>query len=147
MRIENMLKKNKSAITAVILLLIVFVPIGYYLARDVFPQDAEVFLEMPDQYDECVEDTEYMRFRHMELLLEMREKAVREGIRGEHTLSDCRDCHTNRSRFCNQCHNIVNLNLDCFGCHNYPETPQESAMEHASKLDAGPGVHRIKAGH
>jgi len=102
---------------------------------------------MPDQYDECVEDTEYMRFRHMDLLKEMREESVREGIRGEYSLSDCRDCHTNRSRFCNQCHNIVNLNLDCFGCHNYPETPQESITEHASRLEVGPALQMIKAGY
>jgi len=147
MRIENMLKKYKGAVTVVILLLVVFLPIGYYLVRDVFPQDSEVFLEKPDQYDECIEDTEYMRFHHMDLLKEWREQSVREGIRGEHTLSDCRDCHTDRSRFCNQCHEIVNLYLDCFGCHNYPETPQDSITEHASKSDVGSTVPMIKSSH
>ena len=155
MKIENMLKKNKSAITAVILLLIVCVPIGYYLVRDVFSQEDEAFLEMPDpKYKECVRDAEYMRLQHWVLLKEVREKVVREGekvtvVQGgeevEVTLSGCRDCHTNRERFCNECHDIANVSLDCFGCHNYPETPQESVTEHASRMDAGPPLQMIKA--
>ncbi len=156
MRIEEMLKKNKGTITVVILALIILSPIGFYAVRDAVPQDTEAFLEMPDpKYTECVRDTEYMRLQHWVLLKEIREKVVREGEKvtvmqeGEEvevTFSGCRDCHTNRSRFCNECHNIANVNLDCFGCHNYPETPQESVAEHASGMDAGPALNLIKAG-
>ena len=157
MRIEEMLKKNKSTITVAILALIILAPIGFYAVRDAIPQDTEAFLEKPDpKYKECVRDTEYMRLQHWVLLKEVRERVVREGKKvtamqgGEEvevTLSGCRDCHTNRSRFCNECHNIANVYLDCFGCHNYPETPEEPVVEHASKLNAGPGAHMIKAGH
>jgi hypothetical protein len=137
MKIENMLKNNKGAVTAVILALIILLPIGFYAIRDAFSQNTEPFLEMPDpKYKECVRDTEYMRFNHWVLLKELREEVVREGKKADVALSDCRDCHTNRERFCNECHNIANVSLDCFGCHNYPDTPQESGMAHWSKSDA-----------
>lgn len=126
MNIENMLRKNKGRIAFVILAVVILVPIGYYAIGDTISQNAVPFLAMPDpQYTECVKDTKYMRFHHMDLLKEVRDETVREGIRADIRLEDCRKCHEDRSKFCNRCHNTVNLNLDCFGCHNYPETPQE----------------------
>ena len=37
------------------------------------------------------------------------------------TFHECTKCHTSRVRFCNRCHEAVNLYPDCFGCHYYPE--------------------------
>jgi len=72
-----------------------------------------------------VRDTEYMRFHHWELLSEMRDESVRYGKRGVEGFDDCRVCHANRAGFCNRCHEAVNLEPDCWGCHYYPETPEE----------------------
>ncbi len=125
MRIEKMLRKNKSTVAMAILALVILLPIGYYAVRDAFSRSSEPFLEKPDpKYKECVRDTQYMRLHHMDLLKEIRVQVVREGKREKITLESCRECHTNRGRFCNQCHNAVNLYPDCFGCHNYPESPQ-----------------------
>jgi hypothetical protein len=147
MRIENMLKNNKGAIAAVILALIILLPIGFYAIRDAFSQNTEPFLEMPDpKYKECVRDTEYMRFHHWVLLKELREKVVREGEKVDVALSDCRDCHSNRERFCNECHNVANVSLDCFGCHYYPESPQESVMAQSSKSGSDAVARLMKAG-
>ena len=130
MRIENMLRKNKGAVATATLALVLLLPIGYYAMRDAFPRSAEPFLEKPDpKYKECVRDIQYMRFHHMDLLKEIRVEVVREGKRGDLSLANCRECHENRGRFCNQCHTAVNLHLDCFGCHNYPESPQETIRE------------------
>jgi hypothetical protein len=108
----------------VILLLVVLCPLGYSIVRGVLakgPEPGQVFLERPDpKYEACVRDTEYMRFHHWELLRSVREEVVRYGVRGEVGLSRCRDCHTSRERFCNQCHNAVSLTPDCFDCHYYP---------------------------
>ena len=146
MRIENMLKNNKGAITAVILALIILLPIGFYAIRDAFSRDTGPFLVMPDaKYKECVRDTEYMRLNHWVLLKELREEVVREGKEVDVAFSDCRDCHTNRERFCNECHNVANVNLDCFGCHYYPETPQESMMVQSSKSDSNTVARLMKA--
>jgi hypothetical protein len=139
MKIENSLRKNKSTVAAAILALVILVPIGYYAIGDAFSRNADPFLEKVDpKHTECVRDIPYMRFHHMDLLKEVREQVVREGNREQITLEkisleNCMECHTNRSRFCNQCHNEVNLHLDCFGCHNYPESPQETMMTHSSK--------------
>jgi hypothetical protein len=147
MRIENMLINNKGVITVVILALIILTPIGFYAIRDAFSQSAEPFLEMPDpKYKECVRDTEYMRFNHWVLLKELREEVVREGKEVDVAFSDCRDCHSNREHFCNECHNVANVYLDCFGCHYYPESPQESTMVQSSKSDLNAVARLMKAG-
>ena len=61
-----------------------------------------------------------MRFRHMDLLKRVRDEVVREGKEGAVELDGCSECHTSRERFCNRCHDKVNLNPDCFRCHHYP---------------------------
>ena len=124
--IEQMLEKRRRVAALAILAIIVLLPVGYYAIRDAFAKSAAPFLEKPDRkYQKCVRDTEYMRFHHMDLLKEIRNQVVREGRRSEIGLKNCMECHTNRGHFCNQCHNTVNLNLDCFGCHYYPENAHE----------------------
>ena len=81
----------------------------------------EPFLEKPaPEHDKCVRETTYMRHHHWELLRGIREEVVRYGMRGEVGLNGCRDCHTKRERFCDQCHTAVSLTPDCWGCHYYP---------------------------
>ena len=108
----------------VLLVAVLLVPLGYSVVATVISGSGEAdppFLEMPDpQYAECVKATEYMRYHHWELLREVREQVVRYGQRGEIGLDKCRDCHTSREQFCNQCHNAVSLTPDCFGCHYNP---------------------------
>jgi len=117
--------------------LIIFFPLGYSVISDALGQGNprhQLFLERPDpKYDRCVKDTTYMRFHHMDLLKSIREAVVREGQRDKIGLTSgaesCRTCHTGRERFCNQCHNVANVRLDCFGCHDYPEAPQVASGE------------------
>ncbi len=108
----------------IILALIIVCPIGYSLIDFVFAeedQDSQLFLEKPDsKYENCVAETEYMRYHHWELLAKIREDVVRYGKRGEIGLNKCRECHTSRERFCNKCHDATSLITDCFGCHYYP---------------------------
>lgn len=93
--------------------------VAYLAAPD--PAAARPFLERPDpKYRNCVRETSYMRFHHWELLKTVREQVVRQGKPSEEGLKQCKNCHTSRERFCNQCHNAVTLNPDCFGCHYYP---------------------------
>ena len=42
------------------------------------------------------------------------------GKRGEVGLFMCKDYHTSREEFCNQCHNASSVYPDCYGCHYYP---------------------------
>jgi hypothetical protein len=121
---EERPSSGKGLILVVVLIAVILLPLAYSLLSSVLAQSAEsprVFLERPDpKYKECVEDTEYMRFHHWELLRRVREEVVRYGIRGDVGLHTCKDCHVNRERFCNQCHNSVSLFPDCYGCHYYP---------------------------
>ena len=131
-------KRRLAVVIPVVIIVLPFVySVGAWAVSLAAPSD-EPFLEMPDaQFEECVRDTEYMRFSHMTLLLQARNE-IRSGDRGDIGLSQlkpeaavtrvsggdesrsyCSDCHTSRERFCNQCHNSVNLYLDCFSCHEY----------------------------
>jgi len=134
MNVHTWSKTNTLA--AVVPLALIGVPILWSAATAVFDQDSGVFLELPADHDECVRDTEYMRFHHMDLLLEIRDEVQRDGQRrqevgftdchpleGETECSLCMDCHDNRAAFCNRCHEAVDLRPDCFVCHYYPDTP------------------------
>ncbi len=134
MKISRFLEKNKTqfitVIAGVILMPLVYSTLSYFITPLV--HDPQPFLEKPDaKYESCVRDTAYMRVHHMDYLKEIREEVVRYGKRGEVRLSTCAGCHTSRERFCNQCHNTVNLTLDCFGCHYYPEP--DSAVQQVGK--------------
>ena len=115
--------RRRPLVLSVIVVLVILVPLGYtVVARVIGHGDRpQPFLERPaPQHTECVRDTEYMRYHHWELLRQVREEVVRFGKRGDVGLSGCRDCHTSRERFCNECHDLVSMSPDCFGCHYYP---------------------------
>ncbi len=88
-------------------------------------------LELPEDETQCLEDTEYMSARHMELLNQWRNAVVREGeteytsTSGEtYTMSltgTCMDCHDNRETFCTRCHDYANVAPRCWDCHIEPE--------------------------
>lgn len=100
---------------------LILLPLAYSLVAPLFTREAQAFYERPDEkYENCVRETEYMRFHHWELLRSVREEVVRYGMRGDVGLHRCPDCHTSRERFCDRCHETVSLTPDCFGCHYYP---------------------------
>jgi hypothetical protein len=119
---------NNNRVWVAVFVIVILAPFVYSLVRPVVARGSapgDVFIELPDE-GECVRETEYMRFRHMDLLKETREDVIRRGVRGEITLSGCRNCHTYRGQFCNKCHDAVTLSVDCFGCHYYPESVEDS---------------------
>ena len=79
----------------------------------------------------CVEDAGYMKAEHMDLLDEWRDMVVREGKRVhvapsgrkfEMSLSNtCMSCHSNKSRFCDECHNYLGVDPYCWDCHIEPK--------------------------
>ncbi len=133
MSIKKTLNENINTFAIILPLLIILFPLSYSVMNYVFAhgkQGTQPFIERPDErYKNCVRETVYMRFHHWKLLNEIREEVVRGGKRGEIGLDKCRECHPNRERFCNQCHNAVSLKPDCFGCHYYPASPQEASDE------------------
>ncbi len=87
-------------------------------------------LELPEDETQCVEDTEYMSARHLELLYRWRNAVVSEAeteytsTSGDiYTMSltgTCMDCHDNRETFCQRCHDYTDVAPTCWNCHVEP---------------------------
>lgn len=77
--------------------------------------------------DKCVEDTQFMRRNHMDLLKHQRNETMRKGIRTtRHSLKKCVECHASektgsvaasKQDFCAACHGFAGVKLDCWDCH------------------------------
>ena len=105
--------------------------------------------------DACVEDTDFMRRNHMELLKHQRDETVLDGVRSEqYSLMECLDCHavagldakpvtfTDPSHFCRSCHDYAAVSIDCFQCHaSRPESGVLPADHQFS--GAFPGTTRV----
>jgi hypothetical protein len=100
--------------------------------------DTPAIQEWEKQYGkkECVESKEFMKGEHMVLLDHWRDSVVREYNRGY--LSDtshkrfnmslqneCMRCHSNKKKFCDECHNYMAVKPYCWDCHIQPEEKEE----------------------
>ena len=80
---------------------------------------------------ECIAETPFMRTSHMNLLDQWRNDVVRDGERYYTTRNNkvyykslqvtCLDCHSNKSKFCDQCHNYMAVTPLCWDCHIEPK--------------------------
>jgi hypothetical protein len=80
---------------------------------------------------ECVAPTPYMRNGHMQLLDRWRQDVVRDGDRWYKSSNGkiynkslqltCMDCHSNKTKFCDQCHNYMAVSPYCWDCHIQPK--------------------------
>ncbi|MBI3042773.1 MAG: hypothetical protein HYY78_08100 [Betaproteobacteria bacterium] len=79
-----------------------------------------------EQGEACVAPVEEMRRNHMAMLLDQRDRTVREGIRTTRfSLKNCVECHASRKTgsvlgkdgFCSSCHTYAAVSMDCFECH------------------------------
>jgi len=82
------------------------------------------------QGDTCVEDTDFMRRNHMDMLKHQRDETMLRGLRAEqHSLKECISCHavngpdskpvtvSSPQHFCRSCHDYAAVSIDCFQCH------------------------------
>jgi hypothetical protein len=82
------------------------------------------------QGEACVEDTDFMRRNHMDMLKHQRDETMLRGLRTEqYSLKECISCHvvngpdskpvnfTSSQHFCRSCHDYAAVNIDCFQCH------------------------------
>ena len=115
----------------VIFLVLMTSPIWYnvWSASSADPPELE---PPPNGSKQCVEPVEYMRSFHMDLLNEWRNKVVRDGERDYASTANgrtfdmslsrtCMDCHSNKSEFCDRCHNFAAVNPYCWDCHVEPK--------------------------
>ncbi|MBF0391421.1 MAG: Hdr-like menaquinol oxidoreductase cytochrome c subunit [Alphaproteobacteria bacterium] len=95
------------------------------------PAFADPFPTIPKAKGErCVEDPQYMRRNHMDILRHQRDDTMRLGIRTtKHSLKECVSCHAvdgkdgkpvtvkSSQHFCSSCHEFAAVDIDCFACH------------------------------
>ena len=80
---------------------------------------------------QCIEPKAFMKTEHMKMLDEWRQEVVRDANRyykstGGKTYFKslqvtCMDCHSNKSKFCDQCHNYMGVAPHCWDCHIAPK--------------------------
>jgi len=86
---------------------------------------------LPENERRCVESKEFMKTDHMKLLDDWRDLVVREGKRiyvgagGKNydmsLQNTCMKCHSNKEKFCDECHNYTGVTLYCWDCHIEPK--------------------------
>jgi len=123
---------GKIIIGLVVFIALVSYPIWYDAARGDIPTSADPKIVTSEK--ECVAPTEYMKANHMDLLNQWRDDVVRKGVRVytaesgrkfEMSLTHtCMDCHSNKSEFCDECHNYAGVDPYCWDCHIEPEEVQ-----------------------
>lgn len=87
-------------------------------------------IERPAGGARCIEPVAFMRASHMTLLADWRERAVRQGVRTyratdgrEFDISlsrTCLQCHQDKTKFCDRCHDYAAVSPGCWDCHLAP---------------------------
>ncbi len=86
---------------------------------------------------ECVESKAYMRTEHMQLINLWRDSVVRDMNRqyvstANHKKfnmslqNECMRCHSNKKKFCDECHNYMAVKPFCWDCHIQPKEKEET---------------------
>lgn len=101
--------------------------------------------------EQCVEDTDYMRRNHMDLLNHHRDETVIKGVRTkQHSLKECINCHASeksgsvakaKDDFCVSCHSYAAVKIDCFECHS--TKPQGSMAMHPLNAETAHYAHKM----
>ena len=93
--------------------------------------DTPEILKLPESERKCVEAKSFIKTEHMKLLNEWRDWVVRdadgvytnaEGRKYTMSLQNtCMKCHSNKTKFCDECHNYVDVKPYCWDCHIAPK--------------------------
>lgn len=105
--------------------------VGKPVAKPEPKLDTSVIQNIPEAERKCVEPKSFMRGEHMKILNDWRDEALRNGNRvyinaegKKFTISlqnTCMNCHSNKKKFCDECHNYMAVKPYCWGCHIEPK--------------------------
>jgi hypothetical protein len=125
-----MYDKGKIVTGIVIFVLLFAFPFWYRMGRTA-PVPQPELTEKAKQAKQCVESKAYMTSFHMQLLNQWRDAVIRDGDReyaadnGKVYLASlqntCLDCHSNKTKFCDQCHTYMGVAPYCWDCHIQPK--------------------------
>lgn len=103
----------------------------YYNAGRAAKAPEPVLSEKAKEAKQCMAEKSYMRPEHMKMLDQWRHEAVRladryyKGVDGKVYYKSlqvtCMECHSNKSTFCDQCHNYLGVAPFCWDCHITPK--------------------------
>ena len=124
---------GKILIGIIIFLLVATSPFSYNMGKASVKPEPK--LDTPEiqkmEKKQCVEPKEFMKAEHMTLLNDWRDSVVREGnnvyigLGGEvYNMSlqgTCMKCHSNKKKFCDECHKYVAVKPYCWDCHIQPK--------------------------
>jgi hypothetical protein len=122
-----MYDKNKILAGLIIFLILVTFPFWFNLGKAYEAPE----LQLPEDEENCIRETEWMRAEHMQLLDDWRDEAVRNKKRvfvapsgKKYTASlqnTCMDCHESKEKFCDRCHDTTSVSPYCWDCHIAPK--------------------------
>ena len=104
----------------------VLLAVGFAYAEEERARRVAVPVIRIEKGDACVAPTGEMRRNHMKMLLQQRDRTLRQGIREPRfSLKNCVDCHAahetgsvlGKDGFCSSCHEYAAVKMDCFECH------------------------------
>ncbi len=94
--------------------------------------------KLPVDKKECVEPKDEIRVNHKILLEDWKQSVVREGGRiytaankKTYVMSlnrTCMSCHSDKTEFCDQCHNYMGVTNKCWDCHIYPKQVKDGRV-------------------
>ena len=114
----------------VIFFILLLFPVWYQVGRAEKVPEPQL-TEVAKEAGECIEPTPYMTTQHMKVLDNWRNEVVRDADRyyvsseGKTYYKSlqvtCLECHSNKTEFCDQCHNYMGVSPYCWDCHIAPE--------------------------
>ncbi|MGD9162195.1 MAG: sulfate reduction electron transfer complex DsrMKJOP subunit DsrJ [Desulfobacteraceae bacterium] len=116
----------------IIFLVLLLFPLWYQKGNTVGAPEPELTETATAKNEgKCIESKEYMTKEHMKLLDRWRMEVVRDGER-YYTSTEgktyykslqvtCMECHSNKSKFCDKCHNYAGADPFCWDCHIAPK--------------------------
>ncbi|MFA5111310.1 MAG: sulfate reduction electron transfer complex DsrMKJOP subunit DsrJ [Desulfobaccales bacterium] len=136
---KKLFDRNRVIAGLVIFVVLITIPLwqnlGKIVAAPAPSLDTPVIKQLAEKDKKCVMPKEWMRANHMQMLVDWRDNVVRTGeqkvtaSRGRDFVAPdgktylasltntCLDCHSDKTKFCDQCHNYVAVVPNCFGCH------------------------------
>jgi len=123
---------GKVILGIIVFLALITFPIWYNVANGKAGYTPE--LERAAHGDNCVRDSAWMTGNHMDLLNQWRDEVVRQNSRyetGPDEVTDEKsisytslDCHQNKDKFCDRCHDYMGVTPYCWDCHIVPKEIQ-----------------------
>lgn len=113
----------------IIFLGLITLPIWYHAVSGNVSKPPD--LEIITKEKQCVAPAEYMKVFHMDMLNQWRDEVVRKenrvykAVNGKQFImslsNTCLDCHSNKDKFCDRCHDYLGVKPYCFDCHIEPK--------------------------